>query len=142
MKKTDYYQLHERLAKDTLAVTDLPLCTVRLMDNKKFPWLVLVPRVANASEWIDLDREQQHQLSDEIAVVSHIVKALTTPDKLNIATLGNMVPQLHVHLIARYKGDTAWPNPVWGGPAEFYKEEEANRFIWDLKSALDSLQLA
>ena len=140
--KTDYYQLHDRLAKDTLAVTDLPLCTVRLMDNKKFPWLVLVPRVANVCEWIDLDRQQQHQLSDEIAVVSHIVKALTTPDKLNIATLGNMVPQLHVHLIARYKGDAAWPNPVWGGPSEFYKEEEANRFIWDLKSALDSLQLS
>lgn len=140
--KADYYQLHERLAKDTLAVTDLPLCAVRLMDNKKFPWLVLVPRVANVSEWIDLDREQQHQLSDEIAVVSHIVKALTTPDKLNIATLGNMVPQLHVHLIARYKGDAAWPNPVWGGASEFYKEEEANRFIYDLKSALDSLQLA
>lgn len=139
--KGDYFQLHERLTKDTLAITDLPLCSVRLMDNKKFPWLVMVPRVANVSEWIDLDRDQQHQLSDEIAVVSHILKALTTPDKLNIATLGNMVPQLHVHVIARYKGDPAWPNPVWGGPSEYYSEEESRKFIWDLKSALDSLQL-
>ena len=140
--RSDSFQLHERLAKDTLAVTDLPLCTVRLMDNKKFPWLVMVPRVANVSEWIDLDRDQQHQLSDEIAVVSHILKALVTPDKLNIATLGNMVPQLHVHAIARYKSDAAWPDPVWGGPSEYYKEEEASRFIYELKSALDSLQLA
>lgn len=139
--KGDYFQLHERLSKDTLAITDLPLCSVRLMDNKKFPWLVMVPRVANVSEWIDLDRDQQHQLSDEIAVVSHILKALTTPDKLNIATLGNMVPQLHVHVIARYKGDPAWPNPVWGGPSDYYTEEESRKFIWDLKSALDSLQL-
>lgn len=140
--KFDHYKLHDRLAKDTLAVTELPLCDVRLMDNKKFPWVVLVPRLAHVSEWIDLDREQQHQLSDEIAVVSHILKALTTPDKLNIATLGNQVPQLHVHIVARYKGDAAWPNPVWGGASEYYKEEESQRFIWDLKSALDSLQLA
>lgn len=135
------FELDTRLARDSLSVTDLPLCNVRLMDNKKFPWLVLIPRVGGASEWIDLDRGDQHQLSDEIAVVSHILKALVTPDKLNIGALGNQVPQLHVHVIARYKGDPAWPNPVWGGPAEYYTEEESRRFIWDLKSALDSLQL-
>ena len=137
-----HFTLDTRLARDTLAVTDLPLCSVRLMDNKKFPWVVLVPRLGGVGEWIDLDRDQQHQLSDEIAVVSHILKALVTPDKLNIATLGNMVPQLHVHVIARYKSDAAWPNPVWGGPSEYYKEEEASRFVYELKSALDSLQLA
>lgn len=136
------FELDARLARDCISITDLPLCNVRLMDNKKFPWLVLIPRVGGASEWIDLDRETQHQLSDEIAIVSHILKALVTPDKLNIATLGNQVPQLHVHVIARYKGDPAWPNPVWGGPSEYYKDEESSRFIYDLKSALDSLQLA
>ncbi len=136
------FVLDTRLAKDTLDVTDLPLCTVRLMDNKRFPWVVLVPRLEDAVEWIDLDRAQQHQLSDEIAVVSHIFKALVTPDKLNIGALGNMVPQLHVHVIARYKGDPAWPNPVWGTGGEAYSAEEARRFIYDLKSALDSLQLA
>ena len=139
--KADYFQLHERLAKDTLAVTDLPLCSVRLMDNRKFPWLVLVPRVPNVTEWIDLDRGRQHQLSDEIAVLSHILTALVTPDKLNVASLGNQVPQLHVHVIARYRSDAAWPNPVWGGPAEYYKEEESSRLIYELRSALDSLQL-
>lgn len=136
------FELDRRLAKDTLRITDLPLCEVRLMDNKRFPWVVLVPRLDDVSEWIDLDREQQHQLSDEIAVVSHILKAIATPDKLNIATLGNQVPQLHVHVIARYKTDKAWPNPVWGAEAEYYTEEESSRFIYELRTALDSLQLA
>lgn len=136
------FQLHERLARDSFPITDLPLCTVRLMDNKLFPWLLLVPQVEGAREWIDLSREQQHQLSDEIAIVSHIFQALVTPHKLNIGALGNQVPQLHVHVIARYQGDKAWPHSVWGGVSEAYAEEEARRFIWDLKSALDSLQLA
>lgn len=135
------FQLHERLAKDSFPVTDLPLCNVRLMDNKHFPWVILVPQVEGAREWIDLSREQQHQLSDEIAVVSHIFQALVTPDKLNIGALGNQVPQLHVHVIARYKGDKAWPNPVWGGAADAYAEQEARQFIYDLRSALESLQL-
>lgn len=136
------FTIDHRLARDTLEVTALGLCEVRLMDNKKFPWLVLIPQRAHASEWIDLSREEQHQLSDEIAVVSHILQALVTPYKLNIATLGNQVSQLHVHVIARYKGDAAWPNPVWGGPSDAYSEAESSRFIYDLKSALDSLQLA
>ncbi len=140
--KSDSFQLQERLARDSLAVTDLPLCTVRLMDDKRFPWVLLIPRVAHASEWIDLDRDDQHRLSDEIAIVSHILNALVTPDKLNIATLGNRVPQLHVHLIARYKTDKAWPDPVWGsGVSESYTAEESGRFIYDLRSALESLQL-
>jgi diadenosine tetraphosphate (Ap4A) HIT family hydrolase len=135
------FSLDRRLEADSLAITDLPLCNVRLMNNKCFPWLVLVPRRENASEWIDLSREDQHRLSDEIAVVSHIFQALTTPDKLNIAALGNQVPQLHVHIIARYSSDKAWPNPVWGSVAEAYGDEESRRFIYELKTALTSLQL-
>lgn len=140
MKASDF-ELDRRLARDSIEVTNLPLCHVRLMDNKLFPWVLLVPRAAGASEWIDLSREQQHQLSDEIAVVSHILKALTTPDKLNIATLGNQVSQLHIHVIARYKADKSWPNPVWGSDSQAYDEAESRRFIYELKSALDSLQL-
>ncbi len=135
------FTLDRRLSADSRDITNLPLCNVRLMDNKRFPWLILVPRVAGASEWIDLSREQQHQLSDEIAVLSHILQALVTPDKLNIAALGNQVSQLHIHLIARYKGDSAWPNPVWGAASEPYGEEELRRFSYELKSAIDSLQL-
>lgn len=139
--KPSEFELDRRLVRDTIDVTDLPLCNVRLMNNKRFPWVVLVPRVAGASEIIDLERDQQHQLSDEIAVVSHILKALVTPDKLNVAALGNQVPQLHVHVIARYKSDTAWPNPVWGADAQEYKEAEVEKFVYELRSALDSLQL-
>lgn len=135
------FTLDSRLARDSHDITNLPLCNVRLMDNRHFPWVLLVPRVAGASEWIDLSREQQHQLSDEIAVVSHILQALVTPDKLNIATLGNQVSQLHIHLLARYKGDKAWPNPVWGGVSEAYSAEESRRLVYELKSALDALQL-
>ena len=135
------FELDSRLSRDTLNITNLPLCNVRLMNNKRFPWLVLVPRVAGVSEWIDVSRENQHRLSDEIAIVSHILNALVTPDKLNIATLGNQVSQLHVHVIARYRSDSAWPNPVWGGASDEYTEEESRKLIYELKSALDSLQL-
>ena len=136
------FEIDSRLSRDALHITNLPLCNVRLMNNKRFPWIILVPRVMDVSEWMQLSREQQHQLSDEIAIVSHILSAFVTPDKLNIAALGNQVSQLHVHVIARYKGDSAWPNPVWGSEAEDYSEEESRRLIYELKSALDSLQLA
>ncbi len=133
--------LHRRLEADSFEVTDLPLSSVRLMNNKHFPWVLLIPRVEDAREWIDLDRSQQHQLSDEIAVVSHILQALVTPHKLNIAALGNQVEQLHVHIIARYPHDVAWPNPVWGTTSSEYSEEERRKFTYELKSALESLQL-
>ncbi len=127
--------LDRRLEGDSFEVTTLGLCQVRLMNNKKFPWLLLIPERANASEWIDLTRDEQHMLSDEIMVVSHLLQALVTPDKLNIATLGNQVSQLHIHVIARYKHDAAWPNPVWGQGNEAYGTEEAERFCYELRSA-------
>lgn len=135
------FTLDPVLVRDTHHVAHLPLCSVRLMDARQFPWLVLIPRVEDMREWIDLERAQQHQLSDEIAVVSHILKALVTPDKLNIATLGNQVPQMHVHLIARYKSDSAWPKPVWGHAFDAYEEAERQRLIYELRTALESLEL-
>lgn len=127
--------IDRRLEGDSVEVTELGLCHVRLMNNKKFPWLILIPQVAGAVEWIDLTREQQHQLSDEIMITSHMLQALVTPDKLNVAALGNVVNQLHVHVIARYKTDAAWPNPVWGGASEAYAPAELERFCYELKSA-------
>lgn len=109
------------------------------MDNRKFPWLILVPMVAGVSEWIDLEREQQHLLSDEIMITSHLLKALVTPDKLNVANLGNKVSQLHVHVIARYTTDPAWPNAIWGGEAAPYGEEELKKFLYELRVAFDSI---
>ena len=108
------WHLDARLADDTAPVCDLKLCEVRLMDDANHPWLVLVPKVADAVELIDLGATQREQLSAEIDVAARVLKALFKPDKLNVAALGNLVPQLHVHVIARYTHDIAWPRPVWG----------------------------
>ena len=129
------FHLDRRLEGDSFEVTTLGLCQVRLMNNKKFPWLLLIPERAGASEWIDLSRDEQHRLSDEIMITSHMLQALVTPDKLNVAALGNVVNQLHVHVIARYKNDAAWPNPVWGGASEPYAAAEAERFCYELRNA-------
>lgn len=133
------FDLDRRLERDSFAITTLGLCQVRLMNNKKFPWVLLIPERAGASEWIDLSREDQHRLSDEIMITSHMLQALVTPDKLNVATLGNQVSQLHIHVIARYKADSAWPNPVWGGASEPYSTDEAERFCYELRTALASV---
>ena len=109
-----HWHLDARLADDTAPVCDLKLCEVRLMDDANHPWLVLVPKVADAVELIDLSAAQREQLSTEIDAAARVLKALFKPDKLNVAALGNLVPQLHVHVIARYTHDIAWPRPVWG----------------------------
>lgn len=108
------WQLHPQLAEDTHPIAHLALCDLLLMDDANHPWLILVPRVADAVELIDLDPAQQTELMHEIAIVSHAIKRTFKPDKLNVAALGNLVPQLHVHVIARFQVDIAWPKPVWG----------------------------
>ena len=110
----DDFALHPRLAADTATVCDLGLCRVLLMDDATWPWLILVPRRAALRELIDLPRAERHLLDDEIALASHVLLSLHRPDKLNVAALGNVVEQLHVHVIARHVGDPAWPAPVWG----------------------------
>ncbi|HET8819121.1 MAG TPA: HIT family protein [Xanthomonadaceae bacterium] len=109
--------LDPRLADDSHPVAQLPLCELRLMDDSHHPWLVLVPRVEGATELIDLREGQLQDLMREVARVSRLLRARFAPDKLNVAALGNVVPQLHVHVIARYTGDIAWPRPVWGQAA-------------------------
>jgi len=128
------FVLHPQLEKDTLFVAELALCRVLLMNNKLFPWLILVPRVEGAREIIDFPAQAQHVLIDEIARVSHVMQALFAPDKLNVAALGNQVEQLHVHVIARYRSDVAWPHPVWGKGGEAYGD--AQGLIKQLKQAL------
>ncbi|MGY4516020.1 HIT family protein [Lysobacter sp. HA18] len=118
------WSLHAQLAADTHPVASLALCDILLMNDARWPWLILVPRIDGARDWIDLDRESQHRLSDEIAGASQTLRDLHAPDKLNVAALGNMVPQLHVHVIARFRTDAAWPRPVWGvGDAAPYSPE-------------------
>ena len=111
------WQLDPRLADDSHPVGQLPLCELRLMDDSHHPWLVLVPRVAGATELLDLSETQQHALLREVTQASRILRERFAPDKLNVAALGNLVPQLHLHVIARYTGDIAWPRPVWGQAA-------------------------
>ena len=133
------WQLHPQLAADTVPVIELPLCEVRLMDDANHPWLVLVPRVADAVELIDLDPAQRTQLTQEIDGACRALKALYKPDKLNVAALGNLVPQLHVHIIARYQDDIAWPRPVWGAAnARPYAPEALVERVRGLASALRS----
>ncbi|MBS0514543.1 MAG: HIT domain-containing protein [Proteobacteria bacterium] len=108
------FELHPQLAADTHFVGTLGLSRVLLMDDARFAWLILVPMRAGMRDWIDLPHAQQHQLLDEVERCSHALRALVRPDKLNIASLGNMVAQLHVHVIARHVDDAAWPGPVWG----------------------------
>ena len=119
------FVLHPQLAKDSVLVIELPLCSVRLIKDANYPWLILVPKVADISDVIDLSAAQQQTLWQESAIVSRALKHLFTPDKLNIAALGNMVPQLHLHHIVRYQHDVSWPKPIWGQvPAKAYLDEQ------------------
>lgn len=106
--------LDERIANNTCLVAELPLCNLYLQNESRFPWLVLVPRRNDVSELIDLNEEDQQQVMREIAIVSKLVQSMYSPDKLNVANLGNVVAQLHIHVVARFKDDAAWPEPIWG----------------------------
>ena len=108
------FALDPQLAADTVHVGDLALCSVLLMDDARFPWLILVPRRAGASEITDLSPEDARGLMDEMRIATGVMLALTKPDKVNVAALGNVVSQLHVHVIGRFLSDPAWPKPVWG----------------------------
>jgi len=124
------WSLHPQLKKDTIDIGDLPLSRVLVIRDANYPWLLLVPRRENAVEIIDLDEVAQAQLMTEISRVSRALKEITKCDKLNVAALGNMVPQLHVHVIARRTGDVAWPRPVWGvAPPLAHDAEEVQKFI-------------
>ena len=133
------FTLAPELKRDTIPLTSingnhLSLCYLGLMNNQRFPWLIMVPQLANLKEIIDLDDENQIKLMSEIALVSREMKAIFTPFKLNIAALGNMVSQLHIHVIARFENDAAWPNPVWGqGEAVSYSNKEKNKMIMRLQ---------
>lgn len=110
---TASWVLDPQLAKDTATIGDLPLCRVVLIRDATYPWLLLVPRQRDAVEIIDLDTIAQAQLMTEVAHASRVLKTYSGCDKINVAALGNVVAQLHVHVIARSRGDAAWPRPVW-----------------------------
>lgn len=108
------FTLDPRLEADTLPVGDLPLCSVLLMDDARFPWLILVPRLSDMSELTDLPEEDATRLMGEVRLAVGVMGELAKPDKVNVGALGNLVPQLHVHVVGRFRSDPAWPGPVWG----------------------------
>jgi diadenosine tetraphosphate (Ap4A) HIT family hydrolase len=110
---TDFV-LDPRLAADTIPIAALPLSAALLMRDANYPWLILVPRRAGVSEIVDLDAADRVALIEEIARASAALRSVVQPEKLNVGALGNVVPQLHVHVVARRRGDPAWPGPVWG----------------------------
>jgi diadenosine tetraphosphate (Ap4A) HIT family hydrolase len=131
------WSLHPQLAKLTTVVGDLALSRVLLENDSTYPWLILVPRMAGVSEIIDLDPNEQVQLLGEIDAASRALKAVATFEKLNIAALGNMVKQLHVHVLGRSSTDPTWPKPVWGlAPAVPYEPAARDKLVETIRREL------
>jgi diadenosine tetraphosphate (Ap4A) HIT family hydrolase len=131
------FVLDPRLEGDTLPVGDLALSTLRLAKDARFPWLILVPKRAGTAEIIDLDAMDRAVLLDEVVLVSEALRSATRCHKLNVAALGNQVRQLHVHIIARFEADAAWPGPVWGaGEAVAYEPAARDRLVTTLRDNL------
>lgn len=131
------FELDPRLAADTVAVARLDLCEVRLMDDARFAWLVLVPQRAGLVEIADLTPSERTLLWHEFDRAGAALRAVTPCDKLNLGALGNIVRQLHVHVVARCEGDAAWPGPVWGsGPAVSYAKFARDALAGRLREAL------
>lgn len=135
--------LDHRLADSSFFIEDWPLCRVALKNDKSWPWLYLVPRRENIREIHDLSVPEQVQLIHEISMAARALQTVYQPEKINTAALGNMVPQLHVHVLARFKNDPAWPRPVWAvQQAEIaYTESEKDKAIRDLKEYFKKMHM-
>lgn len=133
------FALDPRLQQDTLHVGDFPLCRLLLMNDASYPWFILVPRREEVSELFQLDEADQRSLWHETNLLAEVLKDTFKADKMNVASLGNMVSQLHMHVIARRRGDAAWPAPVWGHqPAQPYSEDQVKEVRDRLKLVLSS----
>lgn len=134
------FQLHQRLAADTHSLGYSRLCEIRLMNDSTWPWLILVPAVAGIREIYQLQHGQQLRLMEESSALSEGMMEIFSGDKMNVAALGNMVPQLHLHHIVRFEGDPAWPGPVWGKQAPVaYREPSLAEVIAQLQPVLRQL---
>jgi diadenosine tetraphosphate (Ap4A) HIT family hydrolase len=135
------FPLDPRLEADTFFAADLALCTVRVMGDARYPWLVAVPRVVGAVELFDLSEAQGRQLWSEMQALGHLVAAQPGITKVNIGALGNIVRQLHIHIVGRHNADPAWPGPVWGhSPAQPYQGGAADGLIDQVRMLADRLE--
>ena len=131
------FSLNSRLKADTIKIAELELSELLLMNDKHYPWFILVPRRANISEVFQLNDQDQRQLYKEISYLAEILHQFYRADKVNIGALGNMVPQLHIHVIMRFKNDIAWPKPVWGlFEAINYSDEEITQISKDINGLI------
>lgn len=134
------FSLDTRLESDTIVITTLGLCQLRLMKDKRWPWLIAVPLRNGVSEFFDLAPLDQTMLTFEVNEAAKALKAVTKAEKINIATIGNIVRQMHVHIIARSEGDANWPGPVWGhGKPEPYSDEEVSALAQNIAKAMSEL---
>ncbi|WP_100658320.1 HIT domain-containing protein [Alteromonas flava] len=139
---TKGFELDSRLANDCEHLHSLPLCELLLNKDANYPWLILVPRIAGATELLDLDDAEQLQLLRESNAISRFLQANFKPDKLNIAALGNVVKQLHIHHVARFVNDAAWPKPIWNAvPARPYNQAEVTKIKQQLQDYLTLKEL-
>lgn len=131
------FKLHPTLERDTVEITRFDLCRVLLMRDKTYPWIILVPQRVGLRDLDDASPSDQALAMAEIDRTSKAMKAVFQPHKMNVAALGNVVEQLHIHVIARFPDDPAWPTPVWGvSPAEDYTDDERSDTLARLKNAL------
>ena len=131
------FSLHTCLKEDTFWIGDLPLCQALLMNVSLCPWVILVPRRENLREIHDLILEDQQLLMNEIVKVSKMIAEQWKPDKINVGALGNIVPQLHLHIVGRFQKDPAWPGSIWGkGPFIAYSETEREKTLSQMRNAL------
>lgn len=134
------FELDARLEQDTVLIADWHLCQVRLMNDQRYPWVILVPKVPGVAEIHELADEQQHLLMGESIRLSKALDQLYSPHKLNIAALGNIVRQLHVHHVVRFEDDAVFPSPVWGvGTVQPYGSDELTQTVSALTIAFDLL---
>ncbi|MGB2739365.1 MAG: HIT domain-containing protein [Cognaticolwellia sp.] len=140
---SENFLLHPQLTNDSYVIADLPLSRLLLCNDSAFPWFILVPRVEDIQDIYQLDWQQQQQLLNESSLLSELLMQVFKGDKMNVAALGNVVPQLHLHHIVRFKNDVCWPKPIWGQQALTpYTEQELesikNRIIPKLSAILSS----
>ena len=136
------FVLDERIGSTSVPVADWPLCHLRLKDDSRFPWLLLIPRRAGVVEYADLSGEEYARLSVETLGATRLVAEVAKPDKINVAMLGNVVPQMHVHVVGRFRADPAWPDPVWcHGAGPQYEKTVLDQLLKELREGASELFL-
>ena len=137
---TDQFELHPQLAKDCVEIAELPLCKLLLCNDATYPWFILVPRANEVQDIYQLEWQEQQQLLNESSMISELLMQEFNGDKMNVAALGNVVPQLHIHHVVRFKGDPAWPKPIWGQvPITPYSEQALKKMIERMQSKVSAI---